>query len=94
MNETGLNSVASPALPSAAIAVLQQGDKIAAIKIVREERSLGLKEAKDAVEEYVRTKPNLQAALAAQSASGRSALNWVLALIALAMLAYYLLRKS
>jgi ribosomal protein L7/L12 len=41
-------------LPEAAIAALSQGKKVDAIKIVREATGLGLKEAKDAVERYVR----------------------------------------
>ena len=40
-------------LQEAAIGALSRGDKIEAIKIVREATGLGLKEAKDAVERYV-----------------------------------------
>jgi ribosomal protein L7/L12 len=40
-------------LPQAAIDALNAGDKIEAIRIVREATGLGLKEAKDAVESYV-----------------------------------------
>jgi len=40
-------------LPEAAIAALGAGNKIDAIKIVREATGLGLKEAKEAVEQYV-----------------------------------------
>lgn len=40
-----------PSLSETAISALQRGNKIEAIKLVREERGLGLKEAKDEVED-------------------------------------------
>lgn len=46
-----------PDLPAAAVAALRQGNKIEAIKIVRVEFGLGLKEAKDAVEAHERAHP-------------------------------------
>ena len=82
----------SPSLSLAAVAALQQGNKIEAIKIVRAERNLGLKEAKDAVEQYVRGQPALQAALAASQAdSRRRMLPWLIAAIAIAFAASYFL---
>ena len=84
-----------PPLSIAAVSALHLGNKIEAIKIVREERSIGLKEAKDAVEDYVRTHPALASSLAAtQAEAKRSALLWIAALIGLALLAYYFLTKS
>jgi len=81
-------------LSTAAISALHLGNKIEAIKIVREERNIGLKEAKDAVEDYVRSQPALQSSLAAaQTEAKRSALLWFAALIGLALLAYYFLTK-
>jgi len=41
-----------PTLPPAAIAALQRGDLIEAIKLTREATGLGLKESKNAVERY------------------------------------------
>jgi ribosomal protein L7/L12 len=71
---------------------LQRGNKVAAIKIVRAERNIGLKEAKDAVEEYLRSQPALQLARnTAQADANRKALLWLAALIGLAMLDYYFL---
>ena len=58
-------------LPVAAIAALNKGSKIEAIKIVRRERGTGLKGAKDAVDEYLRGQPALQASLVARQASAR-----------------------
>ena len=42
-------------IPPEAIAALERGNKIEAIKIVREANTLGLKEAKDFVEQYLET---------------------------------------
>lgn len=52
-------------IPAEAVAVLETGNKIEAIKIVRQTHGLGLKEAKDVVDEYLRSRPDL-AARAAQ----------------------------
>lgn len=52
-------------LPEQAIAALNLGRKIEAIKIVRESTGLGLKEAKNLVDAYVTTQPRLQGKLAA-----------------------------
>ena len=47
-------------LSPAAIAALWKGQMIEAIKVVRQEQNLGLKEAKDAVEAYLTTQPDLK----------------------------------
>lgn len=47
-------------LPNAAVEMLWRGDAIAAIKVVRAERNLGLKEAKDLVDVYIRSQPSLR----------------------------------
>ena len=94
MEDADLNPAAVRPLSAAAIAALQRGNKIEAIKITREERSIGLKEAKDAIEDYVRSQPGLQSSFAAaQAETKRSALFWLAALSALAFLAYYFLVK-
>jgi hypothetical protein len=46
-------------LPPAAVQALQQGRMIEAIKIVRTERNLGLKQAKDQVDQYLQQRPEL-----------------------------------
>lgn len=51
-NERGMRGSASP-LPEAAIAALDAGNKLEAIRILREATGVGLKDAKDAVERYV-----------------------------------------
>jgi ribosomal protein L7/L12 len=51
----------TPTLPTAAIAALQEGNKIEAIKLVRAANGSGLKEANDLVHAYIRSQPSLQA---------------------------------
>ncbi len=75
-----------PTLPIAAIAVLQEGNKIEAIKLVRETSGLGLKEAKDLVEVYIASQPALQTRFAASNEQTKRgcllALGFVVALVA------------
>lgn len=47
-------------IPDSAIVALNQGQKLEAIKLVRESTGLGLKEAKEAVEAYIASQPHLQ----------------------------------
>ena len=79
-------------LSSAAIAALQKGNKIEAIKIVRVERNLGLKEAKDCVEDYVRRDPSLKRKMEeVQAEAKKGFMFWLVVLLALGAAAYYLL---
>jgi ribosomal protein L7/L12 len=52
MADSHLRNTGSQGLPQSAIDALNAGDKIEAIRIVREATGPGLKEAKDAVERY------------------------------------------
>ena len=82
-------------LPPAAIAALAQGNKIEAIKSLRVEQHLDLKQAKDRVEDHLRDNPTTQAAYAtAAERSGRQAKWWLLVAVACAVLAYVLLVKK
>ena len=47
-------------LPKAAVDALWQGNVIEAIKVVRQERTIGLKEAKDVVDSYIGSQPALK----------------------------------
>ena len=79
-------------LSTAAIAALQQGNKIEAIQIVRAERNLGLKEAKDCVDDYVRRDPMLKKKMEeAQAESQKGFVFWLAVLLAIGAAAYYLL---
>ena len=76
-------------LPPAAIAALAGGRKIEAIKILREEWHLGLKEAKDQVDDYIRQNPSVFHEQEKKNAS----FVWLLAVLVLAAAAYYFLRS-
>jgi len=77
-------------LPRDALAALENGNKIEAIKHVREARNIGLKEAKDVVEEYLADMPNLRVRMAAASHKrAGGGLGWVLLASVVALAAYY-----
>jgi ribosomal protein L7/L12 len=79
-------------LPTDVMAALQQGKKIEAIKLLREARGIGLKEAKEAVERQVQDDPMLRAKLAAvQAEATRALIPWLLVVGAVALGVYYLL---
>jgi ribosomal protein L7/L12 len=81
------------AFPSAAEAALFKGNKIEAIKIVRKERGVDLKEAKDIVEQHVATHPGLQMQMEnAQATSRQGFLPWLMAVIVIGALVYFFLR--
>jgi hypothetical protein len=75
----------SPAfLPPAAAEALRRGNKIDAIKAVRQATGMGLKESKDYVEAAVAADPGLQAHYAASTPSSGGA--GVVVAVALALL--------
>ena len=47
-------------LPKAAVEALRRGDLIEAIKMVRQERNVGFKEAKEVVESYIASQPAIK----------------------------------
>lgn len=80
----------SPNIPQAAIDALRRGNKIEAIKILREEQHLGLKEAKGQVEAYVRSQPELQRKLDAMQAEAKQGcVRWVIIVLVLLACGYY-----
>lgn len=82
----------SPSLPATAIAALEQGQTIEAIKIVREEHGLGLKESKDLVDHYLKSRPDLQRRLqAAQSKAMQGFVRWLAVFLSLAAALGYVL---
>lgn len=50
----------SPDFPKAAVENLRRGNLIDAIKIVRQERNIGFKEAKEVVEIYISSQPAIK----------------------------------
>jgi ribosomal protein L7/L12 len=82
------------AFPLAAVSALQNGKLIDAIRIVRETRGIGLKDAKQEVERYLESEPLIRSRFrAAHSESRRGLLLWVIALVLLAVLVAYFLGK-
>lgn len=78
-------------MPPEAVAALHQGNKIEAIKLVRERQGVDLKEAKQRVEQYLRAEPSVQASyeeMRSRSGNARGWL-WVIALGAATALAYW-----
>jgi ribosomal protein L7/L12 len=81
-------------IPQDAVAALHRGNKIEAIKLVREAQGIGLKEAKDLVEQFLRTDQTVQASFAQMRAqSGGSSLRWWVIVIGIAALVLYFWRR-
>ena len=80
-----MNSTAD--LPTAVIGAIKAGRKIDAIKLLREARGLGLKEAKHAVDAYIRLNPSLQ-----QPQPNTNGLVFVVFLLLLGYVCYQLLK--
>lgn len=86
------NPETHPTLPETAVAALYKGMKIEAIKIVRMTRGIGLKEAKDQVEEFIRSQPMIERRMGEIDAEARRAfLPWVIFAAAAAAGLYYFL---
>lgn len=69
-------------LPDEVVAALHRGDKIAAIKLLRETRGIGLKEAKDQVDRFAAADPVLRQKFCATTVSGaRGCLFWLILLL-------------
>lgn len=74
---------------------LEQGQTIEAIKIVRLERGLGLKESKDLVDGYLATRPDLQRRLrAAQAEAWQGFVRWLVIFLTLAAVAAYVVMQG
>jgi len=83
-----------PSISTACLAALHAGNKMEAIKLLRNERGIGLKEAKDEVEAYVDAHPDLKSQLETQSAASMGKLKWILLAVVLAGLAYLFSARS
>jgi hypothetical protein len=70
-------------LPPAAMAALWQGHRIEAIKLVRLEQNIGLHEAKDLIDTYLRSQPALKNRIDEAQADAREGLfRWLIFLLA------------
>jgi ribosomal protein L7/L12 len=80
-------------LPTAALSALNEGNMIEAIKIVREARASGLKEAKDEVDAYLVTNPVLRARFkSARTEVNRSGLFWLIVSVIAAVVVFLYVR--
>ncbi len=80
-------------LPAPVLAALQRGNKVEAIKLLRELSGLGLKEAKDLVDAAPQQfQPDLAARAPGEVQESRSLGAWLFAIAAIALVAYYFLR--
>ncbi|MDO9617389.1 MAG: ribosomal protein L7/L12 [Pseudomonas sp.] len=68
-------------LPAEVVAALERGQKIEAIKLLRELRGIGLKEAKDAVDDYTPERRSGSASVV--QSGGRGGIFWLLGLLVL-----------
>jgi hypothetical protein len=70
-------------IPLEAVTLLNEGQMVQAIKVVRQAEGLGLKAAKDRVDAYLSREPLLRAQLEMQMrAAGRKVFFWVLLFLA------------
>lgn len=77
-------------LPGEAIAALQRGSKIDAIKFVRIARGVGLKEAKEIVEQFLERSPDVKNRMASANVeSAKGGFRWLLLIAAIAVAAYF-----
>lgn len=80
-------------LPSDVLAALQQGNKVEAIKRLREARDLQLKDAKDEVDRYVRNDPTLARKYEQQASGTRRTLWLILVAASLAAIAWMMFTR-
>ncbi len=73
----------SGSLPPAALQALQQGRMIDAIKIVRTEHNLGLKQAKEQVEQYMQQHPELLRQSRVAQTQQQGSMQWVMWMLGL-----------
>jgi ribosomal protein L7/L12 len=78
-------------VPATAIAAMENGNKFEAIKIVREETGLGLKDAKDLVEQYAQHNPVIKSQFELRQSESLQGMKWVIISIVIIGLTYYYL---
>lgn len=77
--------------PPEVINALWAGKKIDAIKLLREQQNIGLKEAKDMVDRYIASNPALNHQL--QQSGNHGGLVWIIIITAFVIGWYYLANK-
>jgi hypothetical protein len=82
-------------LPKAAIDALWQGNVIEAIKVVRQEHNIGLKEAKDLVDAYLASQPALKKKMDQVLATAQQRfVRWLIGFLVLAAGVAYLMMRG
>lgn len=83
-------------LPKAAVEALWNGNVIGAITIVRQERKVGLKEAKEQVDAYISSQPALKKKLDQVLATAKTRMvRWLIGFLVLAAgIAYFLIQGA
>ena len=77
-------------IPKEAIKALERGSKIEAIKCIRIAYGVGLKEAKDIVEQYIEKNPTVKNRMvSANVESAKGSLRWLLLIAAIGVVAYF-----
>lgn len=94
MEHTSIPARPPAELPTEALAALQTGNKIEAIKVVRAARGLDLKGAKDLVDRYVAGQPGLQRQMATAGAAQTRKLVFVVAVAIAIGAAVFLFRHA
>jgi len=74
-------------LPPEVVSALRSGRKIEAIKLLREAKGIGLKEAKHAVDAYIRANPSIQ-----PPKSGGNGMLFIVFVVFLGYVAYQFLK--
>lgn len=76
------------------MALLTQGRMLDAVKVIRNNQGVGLKEAKDQIDVFLKDHPELVVRLKAQQEETVKALRrWVLTLLGIAFVVWWYLRK-
>ncbi|MGE0469046.1 MAG: ribosomal protein L7/L12 [Nitrospira sp.] len=85
----------SPDLPKSAVQALRHGNLIEAIKVVRQERNLGLKEAKGVVEAYLASQPAIKKKMDQVLATAQQRfIRWLVGILVLAAGIAYLVMQG
>jgi hypothetical protein len=84
----------SPDLPKAAVEALWHGNVIEAIKVVRQERTIGLKEAKESIDAYIASQPALKKKMDQVLATAQQRfIRWLIGFLVLAAgIIYFVMR--
>ena len=83
------------ALPQEAVSALWRGNVIEAIKFVRVQHNIGLKEAKNQVDAYLRSQPSLKNKMNAAQAEAREGfMRWLVVFLLIGAAAGYWLMQG